>query len=356
MGRAEDIFEKIRREGFKAIDEFIITRKYEELFLDFKRSADRGAGKFLHSSDRENLAKAISGFGNSEGGVIVWGVDCARTKEGADVAGSRFPILDTKKYASWIEGAISSCTVPPHVGIQSHIVNIEDTDEGYVVTYIPRSDNAPHQVVLNGKYQYQYFIRAGSSFVHIPHAVLAGLFGRRPQPNVFPMFTVGPARIEAERGDAIGMQIGILLSNKGPGVASDLFINVVIINSPGDSCILSIEPIKSNKWDGHFAFSRILHMMSEAGVRLAPEAFYQPCVINLSLKPPYQKDLDIQINCGCGQSPAYKLKIGNKKEIIESLCNDFMAKITNRTIKEKDRHALTTGVFAIGKDKINSEI
>jgi hypothetical protein len=32
MGRAEDIFERISREGEAAIDEFILTRKSEELF------------------------------------------------------------------------------------------------------------------------------------------------------------------------------------------------------------------------------------------------------------------------------------------------------------------------------------
>ena len=80
MGRAEDIFERIQQNGETAIDEFIITRKSEELFLDFKRSADNGAGRVLHSIDRDNFAKAISGFGNSEGGVIVWGVDCSKDK------------------------------------------------------------------------------------------------------------------------------------------------------------------------------------------------------------------------------------------------------------------------------------
>ena len=78
MGRAEDIFERIKKEGEAAIDEFILTRKAEELFLDFKRSADNGSGLKLDNKDREHLSKAISGFGNSECGVIVWGTDCSK--------------------------------------------------------------------------------------------------------------------------------------------------------------------------------------------------------------------------------------------------------------------------------------
>jgi hypothetical protein len=86
MGRAEDLFERISVGGEAAIDQMIGDRQSEELFLDFKRSADHGAGTRLHVNDRNNLAKAISGFGNSEGGVIVWGVDCRDIAGTGDVA------------------------------------------------------------------------------------------------------------------------------------------------------------------------------------------------------------------------------------------------------------------------------
>ena len=76
MNRADDLFSKLTAEGETAINELIVTRKAEELFLDFKRSGDDGAGQRLHESDCKNFSKAISGFGNSEGGVVIWGVDC----------------------------------------------------------------------------------------------------------------------------------------------------------------------------------------------------------------------------------------------------------------------------------------
>jgi len=59
-------------EGRKSvIYEFIEERYTEELFLDFKRSSNNGRDKKLSQTDRQNMAKAISGFGNSEGGVLV---------------------------------------------------------------------------------------------------------------------------------------------------------------------------------------------------------------------------------------------------------------------------------------------
>ena len=55
MGRAEDLYAGIELQGEHAIEEFIATRKSEELFLDFKRSSDDGKGTRLSDGDRNNL-------------------------------------------------------------------------------------------------------------------------------------------------------------------------------------------------------------------------------------------------------------------------------------------------------------
>src|SRR5579871_4078524 len=107
MSRAEDIFERLQKDGEKAIDEFIMTQQSEEMFLDFKRSANNGDGTVLSDKDRNNLAKAISGFGNSEGGVIVWGIECKRDIDGADIPKAKFPIKNVKRFVSFLENAIS---------------------------------------------------------------------------------------------------------------------------------------------------------------------------------------------------------------------------------------------------------
>src|SRR5271155_4919954 len=144
MGRAEEIFARIVDQGEAALDEFIDARASEELFLDFKRSADHARGSALHQNDRSNLEKAVSGFGNSEGGVIVWGVDCSRNPAMGDVASAKMPIEQPTRYKSWLENATSGVTVPAHGGVRHHAVLIAD-DTGFVVTLIPMSHHAPHQ-------------------------------------------------------------------------------------------------------------------------------------------------------------------------------------------------------------------
>ena len=93
MSRAEDIFQKLVYFGEEAIDDYIVNSQTEELFLDFKRADSTGKnGLALHKDDRRNLAKAISGFGNSEGGVLIWGVECARSTEVGDVAQAKVKV------------------------------------------------------------------------------------------------------------------------------------------------------------------------------------------------------------------------------------------------------------------------
>ena len=138
MGRAEDLYKRVLADGEQAIDNFIADRQSEELFIDFKQSADRGKGLKLHNVDRSTIAKAISGFGNSEGGIIVWGVDCRDHPEKGDVATQKVPLENPKRFASWLEGVVSGCTIPPHPGVRHHAIEVEG-GEGYVVTYVAKS-------------------------------------------------------------------------------------------------------------------------------------------------------------------------------------------------------------------------
>jgi hypothetical protein len=293
MGRAEDIFERIKKEGMTAIEEFISTRQCEELFLDFKRSCNNGARNTLDQNDRNNLAKAISGFGNSEGGVIVWGIDCSKDIDYADVARSKFPIENVKRFVSWLENAVSGCTVPPHTGVLQQTILINNKEDGYVATYIPKSNHAPHQVVGELK----YYMRAGSSFSPVPHGVLAGMFGRRPQPDVFHEFIAEPAQVIDE---LIKVKVGFAITNGGPGIATDLFMNVILISTPGKNCELSFSKPDLSNWLCQFSLGRQVSAISRFEFRIPPEARVQPFIMNLTIAPPFENKLAIDGICGCG--------------------------------------------------------
>ena len=109
-----------RIEGRTAQVGLVRERESESYFLDFKRSSDNGVGGRLSGTDRNNLAKAISGFGNSEGGVIVWGVECSDSLGQGDVAQAKVPIQDAAAFRARLEGAVSGCTIAAHDGVASN--------------------------------------------------------------------------------------------------------------------------------------------------------------------------------------------------------------------------------------------
>src|SRR5208283_2254318 len=103
MDRCHEIYDRMKRDRMTSVEEFIADRQSEELFLDFKRSSDNGSQPKLSTIDRNNFSKAISGFGNSAGGVIVWGIDCSKDGDGADVAKAIVPIVNPERYVGLLQ-------------------------------------------------------------------------------------------------------------------------------------------------------------------------------------------------------------------------------------------------------------
>jgi hypothetical protein len=226
MSRARDLFERLRAEGKPGIDALIVDRVAEELFLDFKRSADDGGQRVLHANDNKNLSKAISGFGNSAGGIIIWGVECAPAPDGADVAARLNPLQDAQAFRSRLESAVSRLTVPPHDGVENLVIlDPEGGARGFVVTLVPASARAPLRAEAAALRN--YYLRAGSSFEVVPHDALAGLFGRPPRAKldlqVVSMLTQRPPH-QADQRTRLGF--GLALANVGSVLADKAYIAI----------------------------------------------------------------------------------------------------------------------------------
>jgi Schlafen, AlbA_2 len=311
MERARELFEKLKNQGKGCIDEFILARKSEELFLDFKRSADNGKGQRLNDNDRNNLAKAISGFSNSEGGLIVWGVECSRDNSGSDVASTKHPITNVKRFVSWLEGAVSGRTIPPNIGVQNHPVEIDSEGNGFVLTYIPKSNHAPHQDISSKK----YYIRAGSNFVPTPHDVLAGMFGKRPQPNIKHNYMIYPIKVERDR---VRILIGFHICNDGPGVAENLFASTVLLSESGPHCSFQFIPSDHKKDFRLFKSHNCFSFIGDIDIRLPPGGWLEVAQIILDLTPPFTKQLKIEGTFGCSNAPPVRFFFENSSENIQS--------------------------------------
>lgn len=299
MERAQSLFERLINDGEQEIDRLIQVRASEELFLDFKRSSDGGQGANLSSIDRDNLGKAISGFGNSEGGVIVWGVHCKQDKNGADVASSKFPLADAAAFVSRLEGAVSGCTVPPHIGVRSVAIPTKRGNEGFVVTLVPGSLRAPHQAVSKS----QYFIRAGSSFQPASHGLLSAMFGRFAQPVIFYNLAAGTATLTDR---LLECSVNFMLRSQGPVLARDLYVSLTVESFPSAESNFKFVLSDRNNWTGNVALGRWFSALSNESFRLAPEAFTSAFILRCAIGPDVSEPLRISGVCGASGAVPFR--------------------------------------------------
>jgi hypothetical protein len=168
-----EVFEGLNRER---IDELIERRQIEHLQLEFKTVSDVGFSRH----DRINLASCISGFANSSGGIIIWGVVARPNAENIDGASSPSPITPLNRFFSRLNEFTSIATSPPVDGIQHKMIEIV-RDQGFAATIVPESVSGPHMAKLG---EDRYYKRNGTQFYVLEHFDLEDMFGRRQRPNL----------------------------------------------------------------------------------------------------------------------------------------------------------------------------
>ncbi|MES2460152.1 MAG: ATP-binding protein [Armatimonadota bacterium] len=183
---ARQLFDEFVSGGEFFILQVIDEQREEGLYLDFKRGAEVGgkqdAGKCT-SDDRSNLARVISGFANSDGGVAVWGVDRREGRgDSPSVAQSAMPIHNVQRFQNDLLSETSKVTSGT-VGVEHKIIRCQDNpDNGYVITYVPKAEGPP--VMALCKDMNCYWFRSGDSFRRMEPFMVADRFSRRPQPKL----------------------------------------------------------------------------------------------------------------------------------------------------------------------------
>lgn len=312
--RAHKLFSELESQGAAYLETLYTERKSEELFLDYKRVTTASSARSLSNSDRDNLKKALSGFSNSEGGVILWGLETEKNEGGERL---KFPegFSDSENFVSLIEDAISGCTVPPVPGVRSiRIPQIGDSSKGFVATLVPASLIAPHQTTDDAR---AYFMRTGSSFQRVPHGVLAGMFGRRP--NATLSMNCRVTRYATSRGEpgSISVTFELSLANSSSVVASDAYISWSAKELGTDYSELRSRIDDVPLW--HLNQPNVKHGSALAAVshRLAPYSKYTVLSIEMKLYGEIVNGIDIDIFYGCeGSTPQFTHLNVSKDELV----------------------------------------
>ncbi len=332
MSRAEDIFQKLMYFGEDAIDEFIMNRQSEELFLDFKQTAsDTKNYNTLHRDDRKNLSKAISGFGNSEGGVILWGVECSRDNEIGDVAKAKVKVKNVHRFLSWLENAISGCTIPSHNKVRNHIVSVDENGDGFIATYIPKCEVAPLMTSSNSA----IYIRSGSNNIPAPYSVIAGMFGRYPQPNL--ELKVANKKIEALQNQDedmlypnsidnppeqyVKVSFELQGANISNVIAREMFLSAEVHSDGSD-----YNKVRFSNYNQMEVISGIegqLNIITRPELRLPPRGCIKFCNVDIILSPFVEDDFHLEGVIGANNSMPRDFRIYIPKNQLRS----FVAKV-----------------------------
>ena len=218
-----DLFERLRDGGEKEIEALKEGRIEEGLHLDFKQKAAADRPGF-NVDDKRIFAKALSGFSNSDGGLLVFGVDCREGEDGVDCVQDLIPIINIEKFASDAKNMVSSLINPANDGIEiCSVKSVLRPGYGYLLVWVPRSERRPHQSRATG--EFKYYRRSGRDFIAMEHYEVEDAMMRRSSPNVKIKFVVETGGLDEFRQPSV-LLFKICLQNDGRVTAKAPYLQI----------------------------------------------------------------------------------------------------------------------------------
>jgi len=210
--RAGEFFNRIvnSSDPVKTLEDLVSfpTNAGESEFVDYKAAGDRN---FNDDTIKETWSVALSGFGNTGGGVLIFGI---RAANNAPTALSLVKDVDVME--ARLKQLQPNATDPPIHGAEIRVFRQKPISaEGFVVCFIPPSAWRPHMAIWG---DHKYYIRSGDNCIPASHSILKTLF----QPERVAQLSVFGRLIKApEQMGCISLVLKTWLHNAGPATAKD---------------------------------------------------------------------------------------------------------------------------------------
>lgn len=149
----------------------------EDLYLEVKT-----CGVPFTEQDKNHLSEALSGFANSDGGVLIYGlVARGGDKTTPDLISGVSPVTNVPLVHSQALALVGQLVEPPVQGVIVASRELDRApDQGFVLIYIPRSDGFLHRA-RRGR---EFYRRHGHSFMPMEQYEIAEFYGRRKAPKL----------------------------------------------------------------------------------------------------------------------------------------------------------------------------
>ncbi len=206
---------------YSDLENLISTGEAEGLHLECKAPGSPKLGKDL----KKTLAKAISGFSNTAGGVILWGISTIQhAHSGLDVLTQIEPIGQCGSFLRQIETIIPTLSTPPVVNARNKTIKKRPRDTGGVVaTRIPKHIGDPVQSNEDN----HFYFRSGAGFVMAPYEMIQRLFLATDSPDLRLQFEGQLVKL-AKDGF---WEIPIIVKNQSSAVAQHAVVSIEVLNA-----------------------------------------------------------------------------------------------------------------------------
>lgn len=207
-------------ESLADIEALIASGLRESETVEYKRAAQE-----LKPAEHTEIAKDVSAFANSSGGLLIYGV--ATKKDDKTAPESIEPL--TPKNIETVLQVISSNIRQPVLGIRHKTVE-RDGKPVCLLIDVPASPAAPHQVVGD----YRYYRRQGPNSLPMPHDLVELYFGRRLSPELRVQSDLAPIGDEVRGSDYSGtFRLNFVIENAGRRAARHTLL-LVTFPEPAD--------------------------------------------------------------------------------------------------------------------------
>jgi hypothetical protein len=241
---------------------------------------------------------------------------------------------------------VGGMTLPAHSGVENLALLNPSATDGFVVTYVPAALNVPYQTIDKK----EYYIRAGSNFLPAPHGVLAGMFGRRPQPETTPIVKFVHVRRDATANSLAQTSTPIVrllfelgVRNSGRTMAEDIFL---LVEAHLPSRVISC--LERRPGDGHQHTmsrmleddGRIVHSALVDGLRLPPGTRHDAFNFLIDMYPDCSRAVDYRFAVsfgsigGPGAAKEVRLPARLVYEVFEHFCIDQPDVLPKQTVDE----------------------
>ena len=170
--RAREYFERFTASSPAEVLQDLVkseTKTYEDEQLDFKQGSPR-------EQDIDAIwSKALGAFANSQGGVVVWGIQADRDNDRRlDFAHSLALVPDVYTLKERLTQKYRFLTDPPLARVEVVPIPLKEGGrDGFVVCYVPEGKQKAYKSM---KAKYPYYFRIGSDAVEMSNEWLRHLF------------------------------------------------------------------------------------------------------------------------------------------------------------------------------------